>query len=464
MNEWLDDELSGCEFKDKRLGERFKKISKALAVGCGHSIPHVCEEWAMTKSVYRFLSNERVDESEILAGHFQKTRERMNACQGPILMLHDTVEFTYKREAPHAIGHTRKLPTSERVKAAFGANLTACGILMHASLAITTEGLPLGLGSIRFWTRKVFKNTQLMKRKVNPTRVPIEAKESIKWIENLRVSTDLLQSDSSKLIHVGDRESDIYEFFCECERLGTNFLVRSCVNRLANETTIAEEMVRHHDSFQHTISFVDGNGDTHEARLQVKVKPVELHPPIGKQADYPPLRVVIVSAIEEREPADRERIRWTLVTNLPVKSKQDALTVLDWYKQRWKIEIYFKILKSGFKAEESKLRTAERLSKLISIFCILAWRIQWMTMLNRENPDLPPQIAFDATEIKLITRYGKATDPPKTLGDYIVRVAKMGGYLARKSDPPPGNMVIWRGLNKLHELRAGYEIALNVGN
>lgn len=465
MGDWLDEELSGSEFKDKRLGDRFKKIVKALSSGSGQSIPEVCADWAMTKSAYRFLSNERVDESQILAGHFQKTQERMLECEGPVLVLHDTTEFSYSREHPERVGYTRKLPASERVRAAFGDQVKACGILMHASLAITPEGLPLGLSSIRFWTRQVFKNTTLMKRKINPTRVPIEEKESIKWIENLRVSTNLLQKDPSKLVHIGDRESDIYEFFCECDQLGSHFLIRSCVNRLANETTLAEEILTQEESFSHDIHFVDRNGNEQEAHLQVKVTPVQLHPPIGKQAKYPEsLKVTIVSAIEEQKPADRERIRWTLITNLPVKTEQDALTVLDWYKQRWKIEMYFKVLKSGFKAEESRLRTAERLSRLISIFCILAWRIQWITMLNRENPQLPPEIAFDEIEIKLLTHRGRSRTAPCTLGECIVRLAKIGGYLARKADPPPGNTVIWRGLNKLYELKEGYEIALNVGN
>lgn len=464
MGDWLDAELSGCEFKDKRLGDRFKKIAKALASGSGKSIPQVCEEWAMTKSAYRFLSNERVDESEILAGHFQQTVKRIEECEGPVLALHDTTEFTYRRENPEEVGYTRKLPASQRVKAAFGDNPKACGILMHASLAITPEGLPLGLISTRFWTRQVFKNTNLLKRKINPTRIPIEEKESIKWIENLQASTGGISSDPSKLVHVGDRENDIFEYFCECEQLGCYFLIRSSVNRLADETTIAEELAMHEDCFEHTITFVDANGHQQRAELQVKVKHVELHPPTDKQARYPSLEVAIVSAVEAEKPTDRERIRWTLITNLPVKTEQDALTVLDWYKQRWKIEIYFKILKSGFKAEESRLRTAERLSRLISIFCILAWRIQWITMLNRESIRLPPQIAFDEIDIKLLTHHRKGLESPTTLSDYILRLAKMGGYLARKNDPPPGNTVIWRGLNRLYELRTGYELALNVGN
>lgn len=464
MTDWLDAELSGCEFKDKRLGDRFKKIAKALASGSGKSIPQVCEEWAMTKSAYRFLSNDRVEESEILAGHFQQTGERIEKCEGPVLVLHDTTEFTYHREDPEDIGYTRKLPASKRVKAAFGDNHKACGILMHASLAVTPEGLPLGLTSVRFWSRQVFKGTNQLKRKVNPTRIPIEEKESIKWIRNLQESTLGMPSDPSMLIHVGDRENDIYEYFCECKQLGCYFLIRSCVNRLADDTTIAEELATQESYFKHSITAVDAAGQMQVADLKVKTKNIELHPPADKQAKYSSIKVAIVSATEIEKPANRERIRWTLITNLPVKKQQDALKVLDWYKQRWKIEQYFKILKSGFKAEESKLRTAERLSRLISIFCILAWRIQWITMLNRESSQLSPKIAFDDVDIKLLTLSWRGPEPPATLSDYIIQLARMGGYLARKSDPPPGNTIIWRGLNRLHELRAGYELAIIVGN
>lgn len=168
--------------------------------------------------------------------------------------------------------------------------------------------------------------------------------------------------------------------------------------------------------------------------------------------------------MEVEGPEGRERIRWTFLTNLPVEKKSDSIKVLDWYKQRWKIEIYFKILKSGLKVEESKLRTADRLVRLIAICCILAWRIHWLTMLNREDKYLSCQVAFDDTERLILEKYHKRMAEPKTLQDYIIRLAKLGGYLARKSDAPPGHTVIWRGLNKLYELRAGMELANFVGN
>ena len=114
---------------------------------------------------------------------------------------------------------------------------------MHSSLAVTTEGLPLGLAAVKFWTRKKFKGTAQLKKKINPTRVPIEKKESIRWLDNLKQSIERL-GNPERCIHVGDRESDIYELYCLTQDLGAHFLVRTCVDRLAGDGghTIADEM------------------------------------------------------------------------------------------------------------------------------------------------------------------------------------------------------------------------------
>ena len=116
---------------------------------------------------------------------------------------------------------------------------------MHSSLAVTTEGLALGLAAIKFWTRSKFKGTNALKRRINPTRVPIEQKESVRWLENLKQSTTLLE-DPQRCVHIGDRDSDIYELFCRAEHCGTRFLVRTCVDRLVadGKTTISAEIAQ----------------------------------------------------------------------------------------------------------------------------------------------------------------------------------------------------------------------------
>jgi len=404
-----------------------------------------------------FFSNERVSEADILAGHFQSTRERTVTTDGPILVLHDTTEFSYQRENADAIGITKSI-NSGRDKAGRLRAHTVCGILMHSSLAVTTGGLPLGLAAIKFWTRKKFKGTAALKKKINPTRVPIEKKESIRWLENVQQSAALL-GDPRRCVHIGDRESDIYELFCVAREADTHFLIRTCVDRLAGDGnhTIADEMEEVAVKGLHRIEVRDSNGDPDEAVLEIRYRKVRVLPPIGKQKRYPALTLTVIHAVERGTPKNRKRIEWKLITDLPVASRADAIEKLEWYALRWKIEVFHKILKSGCKAEESKLRTAQRLTNLIAVFCILSWRVFWMTMLNRSTPDALPTLALTATEIAVLDRVVDANSKVrrKTISHYLVKIARLGGYLARANDPPPGNTVMWRGLSRLTDIALG---------
>ena len=456
LGTWVDREAAGCEFKDERLGRRFRKLLGQIGSDMGQSIPLVCQDWANTKAAYRFFSNERINEADILCGHFEATRRRVTATEGPILVLHDTTEFSFKRDKPDMIGFTGKM-----------AGRTQCGILMHSSLAVTSEGLPLGLAAIKFWTRKKFKGTRALKRKINPTRVPIEQKESIRWLENLRQSTDVL-AEPGRCVHIGDRESDIYELFCLAEEVRTHFLVRTCVDRLAGDGnhTIADEMDEVTIKGLHRIKVKDDKGDPDEALLEIRFRKLRILPPIAKQTKYPALTLTVIHAEERGTPKRRKKIEWKLLTDLPVQSRKDAIKKIEWYALRWKIEVFHKILKSGCKAEESKLRTAERLVNLIAVFCIVSWRVFWITMLNRSSPNALPQTALTDPEIRLLNHLVKDRDGDhsrrNTLSHYVIKIARLGGYLARANDPPPGNIVIWRGLSRLTDVVLGAAIEAKI--
>lgn len=466
---WFDRELAGCTLADERLSKRLRKLLVQIGSAMEQSIPLVCQDWANTKAAYRFFSNDRVSEAAILAGHFRSTHDRAVATEGPVLVLHDTTEFTFQREKPEAIGITKRI-NSGRDKAGRLRSHTVCGILMHSSLAVTTEGLPLGLAAVKFWTRKKFKGTAALKKKVNPTRVPIEKKESIRWLENLQQSTELL-GDPGRCVHIGDRESDIYELFCAAQEVGTHFLVRTCVDRLAGDGdhTIANEMAEVAVKGLHRIAVKDSNGDPEEAVLEIRYRRVRVLPPIGKQKRYPALSLTVIHATERSTPKNRKKIDWKLITDLPVRFRKDAIEKLEWYALRWKIEVFHKILKSGCKAEESKLRTAQRLTNLISVYCILSWRVFWMTMLNRSAGDASPALALTDIEVDLLDHLVKDKNqkPPqrKTLSHYLTKVARLGGYLARANDPPPGNTVMWRGMSRLTDIALGAAIGAKiVGN
>jgi hypothetical protein len=467
--DWIDQEFAGSKFKDERLGKRFRVMLAQLSNGPGESIPMVCQDWANTKAAYRFLDNARVDEREILAGHLRSTRERFAASDAPVLVLHDTTEFSYFRDNIAAVGQLHKAHVGND-RRGHARHRVICGILMHSSLVVTTEGLPLGLAAIKFWTRAKFKGTNALKKRINPTRVPIEEKESIRWLENLQQSTALL-AEPQRCVHIGDRESDIYELFCKAQEEGTHFVLRTCADRRVGDGThtVATEMKEVSCKGLHRIEVQDSKGNRSEAILELKYRRVRMLPPDGKKKLYPEITVTVLHAKERGTPKGRAKINWKLITNLPVQSRSAAIEKLNWYAMRWKIEVFHKILKSGCKAEESRLRTAARLVNLLATFCILSWRIFWLTMINRSVPKASPTLAFTSLEIRLIDQLLEDESKPgsqkKTLNSYVTRLARLGGYLARASDPPPGNKVIWRGMTRLTDIELGFLLgAQSVGN
>ena len=460
---WSQKEVNLDAFKDARLGRRFCDLLRRMSDGMGGSIPFACQDWTNTKAAYRFFSNQRVDQGDILNGHFAATRGRFDETDGPILVLQDTTEFTFQRRDPHALGFTKSV-NSGRDKDGRLRHHAVCGILMHSSLAVTQEGLPLGLAAIKFWNREKFKGTAQLKRKINPTRVPIEGKESVRWLENLRQSVDLL-GRPDRCVHVGDRESDIYELYCLTKELGTHFVVRTVVDRLAGDGdhTVSVEMQAMQSAGTHQIEIRGDDDEITRAFLEVRFKRIRVLPPIGKQKRYPPLDLTVIHAAEIDPPSGRKPIVWKLLTDFEVDSFEQAVEKIRWYAMRWKIEVFHKILKSGCRAEDAKLRTADRLANLVAVFCIVSWRVLWLTMMARTAPDAPPKVALTTSEITILDRLvGDSGNRGARLGSlklYLTKLARLGGYLSRASDPPPGNTVIWRGLRRLADIQLGAEIS-----
>ena len=169
--------------------------------------------------------------------------------------------------------------------------------------------------------------------------------------------------------------------------------------------------------------------------------------------------VTVIEAREQDTPTDRDRIDWKLITDLEVSTRSQALEKVQWYALRWKIEVFHKILKSGCRAEQARLRTASRLVNLLAVFCVLSWRVFWLTMTNRIAPDADPELVFTDLELRILNRL--VNDKPAAhpqqhlLSHYLIKLARLGGYLGRNSDSPPGNETIWRGLTRLVDIQLG---------
>lgn len=452
MDAWVEHELAAGEFPDRRPKTRLGQLLGDLGSRIGRTLPAACQDWAATKAAYRFFSNPRIDEGVILAGHLAATTARFAATTGPVLVLHDTTEFSFQRDMPEAIGRLTFVKGGH-------ATYTACGVLLHSGLALTTDGLPLGLAAVKFWTRKKFKGTNALRGKVNATRVPIEEKESVRWLDNLRQATTRL-GEAARCVHVGDREADIFELFRAAHDAETHFLVRTCVDRFAGGggTTVSRTMAREPIRGEHRVEVRDDRGRASTATLRIRFCRMTVHPPVAKRKRYAALSLSVIHADERGTPEGREAIRWRLLTDLPVENLAAAVEKLDWYALRWKVETFHKVLKSGCRAERSRPRTAERLTNLLAVLCAVGWRVFWLTMLNRVAPDAPAETALTKAEIEVLDRAAGTPPTRRTVSHYVLGVARLGGYLARAKDPPPGNEGIWRGLTRLADVVLGFEL------
>ncbi len=243
------------------------------------------------------------------------------------------------------------------------------------------------------------------------------------------------------------------------------------MDRLAQEgaSSVAEEMEGVLVKGLHRIEVRDDKGNLSEAVLELKYRRLKIRPPVGKQANYSALVLIVIHACERHAPKGREPIEWKLFTDLPVTSREQAIEKLQWYAMCWKIEVFHKILKSGCKVEASGLRTAARLIRLIATCCIVAWRVFWMTMVKRAQPTAAPSVALTQEEIQILDQLRPdkpgAKPAARPLPDYIIKIAKLGGYLGRANDPPLGNIIMWRGLSHLADLTLGFSLhAKLVGN
>ena len=260
-----------------------------------------------------------------MAGTSWRTRGRFEACEGVVLLVQDTTEFTYQRACPSAIGVTKSVNSGRDANGRLRHH-TLCGLLQHTTLAVTEDGVPLGITALKVWTRSKFRGTAALKRSVNPTRVPIEGKESIRWLDSLRQSVGLL-GDPGRCVHVADRESDVYELFCLARELGTHFVVRTCNDRLVGDGThtVAAEMAEARVRGLHKVELRGVDGEVIRTVLEIRARRVHLLPPIGKQRRYPALDLTVLYVTERNPPRGRKVIEWKLLTDLPVRSRREAI-------------------------------------------------------------------------------------------------------------------------------------------
>jgi len=305
--------------------------------------------------------------------------------------------------------------------------------------------------------------------------VPIEEKKTYDWVLAMRdCETVAAQMPHTRLVQVMDREADFFELFDEWRKspCRTHLLVRAKHNRRTSTGQKLFDAVRATEPRARLQLHVDRQSARPKrskqkarqgragrlAEMALRYKSVEMPAPDNLRSRKP-IPLWIVHIVEETPPAGVKPIEWFLLTTMEVISTQQAERILSRYRLRWRIEDWHRVLKSGCGIEELRNETAERIKRALAIYLVIAWRIMLMTLLGRETPDLPPEVLFTDIELEVLTAYaGTRRDlkPPRLLGDAVRLVARMGGYQARKRDPPPGHQVIWIGYSQLRFMCIGY--------
>lgn len=446
---WVQREFGAARLGDRRLEQRLLALAGAFFDKPGAGILQACGSWPAAKAAYRFFDHERTTMQSLLEPHHEATLERMRG-EPVVLLVQDTSSLNYTThrdmEGIGPIGSWRNGPQ---------------GLLLHSTLALRPDGLPLGILDVQCWHRKRADFGAKKKRQ----KKTIDAKESAKWLRPLpAVAEAQRRCPQSLLVSVCDREADVYEFFDEAHKLGCPLLVRAMQDRALED---GARLWAHMQSLPQAAEIQlnvprNGSQSARSARMSLRFDAITLKPPRLKK--HLPSRQLWAVWITEIDPPPKIKpLQWMLLTDVPVITVEHALERLQWYARRWGIEVFHRILKSGCRIEGRQLAAADRLEACLAIDMVVAWRIHHLTYLGRTAPDLPCTIAFSDDQWKAVIVVNTRKPPPQqppSLATMIVLVAKLGGFLGRKGDGFPGSQTIWRGLQRLDAITIGYQAAL----
>lgn len=422
---------------DSRLTKRLIRLADDLSSNPTASIPIACGGWGETKAAYRLLDNEALDWRAMLEAHRPPTIGRMVGLER-VLCLQDTTELDFT-SPPGIVGLGRL--SYERQH----------GMYLHPTLAVSESGVALGVLDAWMWARK--------------PKSEADVPESLRWIEGYeRVAELAAQVPSTRLVYVADREGDIRALLDRAAALGhpADYLVRARHDRVLAEGGKLRAQAESQSALGE-VEFALPPAPGRKGRTVVqslRMARVTLARCGSKTCE-----VTVILAREESPPAGEKPIAWLLLTNEAVETLDEACLRIAWYRRRWLVEIFFRILKSGCRVEALQLATVERLERALVVYLIIAWRILHLVTLGRDCPQLPCEVVFAPEEWQAAWLVAKRQPPPETpptLGEMTRMVAGFGGFPGRKGDGHPGPKALWEGILKLMAYVEAFQAARNV--
>ena len=270
------------------------------------------------------------------------------------------------------------------------------------------------------------------------------------------------------MVHIGDREADIFELFAQPRTANSELLIRAAHNRkVKHELDYLIPTLNQAPILGEITLELERNPKRRARTAQLQLRAMQVTVEVPRNHPKPhSLAPVTLNAllVEEKDvPADRSQpIRWFLLTTLPIDTFEQLWQCVCWYSYRWLIERFHFTLKSGCRIEALQLQSQTRLLNALATDNVVAWRLMWLTYQARLTLEASCEIILQPAEWKLLRRKfvpkSRAKKTP-TLRQAVVWIARLGGFLARKGDGEPGVKTLWRGITKLHHLLEGAQLA-----
>ncbi len=407
---WAEKEFGGAPLGDKRLSNRLVNCADAKSKVPDRAFSGVAKgDWPAVKGYYRMIDSpddSAVNMENMLLPHRERTIRRMKG-QKTVLCIQDGSDLIYTSlDRCAGLGVIGGNQTGAKTK----------GLHLHSTLAVTTDGLPLGVLKAQCLAPEL-KSDERRHRDI-----PIEEKETFAWILGMRdcmqISSEMPQT---RLICVMDREADFFELFDDHRQNPcVDLLVRAQHNRSTTEQIKLFDAVSQSEVRAQLQIHIDRQSARPKkskqkarraraertAEVSLRYMPVEICPPDYLKSKAP-IALWIVHVVEDNPPEGVEAIEWFLLTTAQILTVEDARMCLHWYCLRWRVEDWHRVLKSGCRVEDAAHETAERLKRSIAISLVIAWRIMLMTLLGRQTPQLPAEVLFSDLEIEVLGAYAK---------------------------------------------------------
>ena len=447
-------EFSGANLGDLRLSKRLVKIAESVGRSPAAGLPQVMDDAAALEATYRFLGNESVTPEAILAPHVAQTVMR---CAGSreVLAVHDRTTFQFGGE-------------KWREEMGYMPNGTQ-GFFGHFTLAVMPGEKREVLGVVGM--SGIFRAPPPKRRRKKKHVGPTETNDRRRWLDQaLEVSETI--GATAGVIHVMDREADIYWLMAGLKEEGARFVIRSHKDRavedddadrmkdcLENALFVMEREVAltaRHNHFTGAHACMHPDREARCARLGIYAREVTLQRSRQASEDLPEsltLNLVLVRELAPTDPASA--VEWVLLTTEPIKTRRQVEKIVDAYRSRWVIEEYFKALKTGCAYEKRQLESRHALMNALAVFAPCAWRLMLLRTLSRHDDQRLASDVLGATQLQILEALPRTRLPMNsTVKDAMYAIAKLGGHLKRNG--PPGWLTLGRGFDKLLSIELGW--------